>query len=236
MILETRDHLDSFTSLSPVHLAEFGPLVAAVERCLLDLGNVSRVHVSRWGDGSAHFHVFVYPRPQGHLQLRGTFLSIWELLLPPADSRKIRRVEKQIAAGMRAQYPELPSGRVYALPLTVDGHDPAEVVEIMERVTGHRQDIRVVPASQAALAGPQSARVGSDRCGCAERLDGGEPGPGERGDTVREQAMPLMRRHPRIAAADQPHAGGAHQVGECEHVLDATPLSGLERRAVGMHA
>ena len=106
MILETRDHLDSFTSLSSVHLAEFGPLVAAIEHCLLDLGDVSRVHISRWGDGSAHFHMFLYPRPRGRLQLRGTFLAIWELLLPPADGPEIGRVEKLIAAGMRAHYPD----------------------------------------------------------------------------------------------------------------------------------
>jgi hypothetical protein len=105
VILETRDHLDSFTSLSSVHLAEFGPLVAAVERCLLDLGDVSRVHISRWGDGSAHFHVYFYPRPRGYLQLRGTFFAIWELLLPSADDKQIGRVETLIAAGMRAQYP-----------------------------------------------------------------------------------------------------------------------------------
>ena len=107
VILETRDHLDSFTSLSSVHLAEFGPLVAAVERCLLDLGDVSRVHISRWGDGSSHFHVYLYPRPRGRLQLRGTFLAIWELLLPPADGREIGGIEKLIAAGMRAQFLDL---------------------------------------------------------------------------------------------------------------------------------
>src|SRR5262249_16876454 len=95
--------LDSFAELSPVHLAEFGPLVAAIERCLLGLGGVSRVHVSRWGDGCAHFHVFVYPRPRGRLQLRGTFLAIWELLLPRAGSREIQRVENSIAAGIGAQ-------------------------------------------------------------------------------------------------------------------------------------
>jgi diadenosine tetraphosphate (Ap4A) HIT family hydrolase len=105
VILETRDHLDSFTSLSPVHLAEFGPLVAAIESSLLKLGNVSRVHVSRWGDGSSHFHMYFYPRPRGQLQFRGTFFAVWELMLPPADNGEIKRVERLIAAGMRAQYP-----------------------------------------------------------------------------------------------------------------------------------
>jgi hypothetical protein len=101
VILETRDHLDSFSDLSPVHLAEFGPLVAAIESSLLGTGEFARVHMSRWGDGSAHFHVFFYPRPRGRPQLRGTFLAIWELLLPPADEREVRRVERLVAAGLR---------------------------------------------------------------------------------------------------------------------------------------
>lgn len=101
VILETRDHVDSFSDLSPVQLAEFGPLVAAVESALLGVGEFARVHISRWGDGSAHFHLFFYPRPRGRLQLRGTFLAIWELLLPPAEEREVRRVERLIAAGMR---------------------------------------------------------------------------------------------------------------------------------------
>lgn len=106
VILETRRHFDSFVDLPPALLTQFGPLVAAIERCLLDLGDVSRVHVSRWGDGSAHFHVYLYPRPRGRLQLRGTFLAIWELLLPPADERDIRRAEDLLAAGMRSRYPD----------------------------------------------------------------------------------------------------------------------------------
>lgn len=102
VILETRDHLDSFVDLTPAHLAELGPLVAAVERSVLKLGDISRVHVSRWGDGSAHFHLYFYPRPRGRLQLRGTFLAIWELLLPPADKSAVEKAERVIAAGMRA--------------------------------------------------------------------------------------------------------------------------------------
>jgi diadenosine tetraphosphate (Ap4A) HIT family hydrolase len=101
VVLETRDHLDSFVDLTPSHLVDLGPLVAAVERSLLNLGDISRVHVSRWGDGTAHFHLYFYPRPRGRLQLRGTFLAIWELLLPPADDSVMREAELVIAAGMR---------------------------------------------------------------------------------------------------------------------------------------
>jgi len=102
VVLETRAHLDSFVDLTPAHLAELGPLIALIEQSLLNLGGISRVHVSRWGDGTAHFHLYFYPRPRGRLQLRGTFLAIWELLLPPADKNTVREAEHAIAAGMRA--------------------------------------------------------------------------------------------------------------------------------------
>ena len=41
--------------------ASFGPVVARVERGILALGDVARVHLYRWGDGGAHFHVWLIP-------------------------------------------------------------------------------------------------------------------------------------------------------------------------------
>jgi diadenosine tetraphosphate (Ap4A) HIT family hydrolase len=103
VVLETRDHLDSFLDLPADRLAELGPVVAAIEASLLDLGGVARVHVSRWGDGSAHFHMYFYPRPRGRLQLRGTFLAVWELMLPEADDDAVRRAEGHLAHAMRVR-------------------------------------------------------------------------------------------------------------------------------------
>ena len=50
---------------------------------LLVLPHIARAHVSRWGDGGAHLHLFFVARPAGFSQLRGTCLAIWDDLLPP---------------------------------------------------------------------------------------------------------------------------------------------------------
>jgi hypothetical protein len=48
------------------------------------------VHVNRWGDGSAHLHLWFLARPFGRLQLRGTFLSLWDDILPPVPEGQWR--------------------------------------------------------------------------------------------------------------------------------------------------
>ena len=60
-------------------------LGAAIE----NLPSVARVHVSKWGDGGAHAHIFFYARPTQMPQLRGTMLPVWDDFLPhiPGDVR-----------------------------------------------------------------------------------------------------------------------------------------------------
>ena len=43
----------------------FAGVCGRVERAVLALGDVGRVHLYRWGDGGAHFHVWFVPRPLG---------------------------------------------------------------------------------------------------------------------------------------------------------------------------
>jgi hypothetical protein len=82
LILELRPHLD-FGDL-PNHLAaELGVMAVRVERAIRSLDGIARVHMSRWGDGLSHLHVFFYARPYGRLQLKGTFLPMWNEILPP---------------------------------------------------------------------------------------------------------------------------------------------------------
>ncbi|MFF1720785.1 hypothetical protein [Streptomyces sviceus] len=38
--------------------AELGPLLQRVERAVLGLDGVARVHVNRWADGTAHLHLW----------------------------------------------------------------------------------------------------------------------------------------------------------------------------------
>ena len=81
LILECRSHLD-IGDLPNLLAAELGVMTVRLERAIRNLDGVARVHVNRWGDGSAHLHMWFLARPYGRLQLRGTFLSLWDDLLP----------------------------------------------------------------------------------------------------------------------------------------------------------
>ncbi|MEV6330159.1 hypothetical protein [Streptomyces sp. NPDC051909] len=51
------------------------------------LPHISRAHVYRIGDGGAHLHIWFFARPEGQAQLYGSWLPVWDDLLPeyPAD-------------------------------------------------------------------------------------------------------------------------------------------------------
>jgi diadenosine tetraphosphate (Ap4A) HIT family hydrolase len=98
--LASREHFDSFADM-PEHLvADFGRLVARTERAMLSLGDVARVHLYRWGDGGAHFHVWMLPRPLGMLEATGMYLPLWEDVLPNVPDEELEETAKRIAAAM----------------------------------------------------------------------------------------------------------------------------------------
>jgi diadenosine tetraphosphate (Ap4A) HIT family hydrolase len=98
--IASRVHVDSFRDLPGDVAAAFGPLVARLESAMLHhLPDVGRVHLYRWGDGGAHFHVWLIPRPLGMMEAVGHHLPLWEETLPPVDDAESRRaVELVIAA------------------------------------------------------------------------------------------------------------------------------------------
>jgi hypothetical protein len=100
--LASRGHHDSFADLPAAHATSYGPVVARIERAILGLGGIARVHVYRWGDGSAHFHVWFYPRPLGMLEARREMLPLWADLLPEAPKEVVSDAERKIAAAMAA--------------------------------------------------------------------------------------------------------------------------------------
>ncbi len=102
VVLETRDHVDSLADVPLPRLAELGPMLARVEWALLGMGDVARVHVHRWGDGSAHFHLWFIPRPLGRLQLRGPMLPVWLDVLPDVDDETAASALRSIAQAMAA--------------------------------------------------------------------------------------------------------------------------------------
>ncbi|MDR7280046.1 hypothetical protein [Catenuloplanes atrovinosus] len=97
LILESRSHLD-LGDLPNLLAAELGVMTVRLERAVRSLDGVARVHVNRWGDGSAHLHMWFLARPYGRLQLRGTFLSLWDAILPPIPEMQWRENLALVAA------------------------------------------------------------------------------------------------------------------------------------------
>ncbi len=82
VLLQPREHCD-LGDLPPHLAAELGPLIVRVERAVDRVGEIGRVHVGRWGDGSAHLHFWFIARPARMPQLRTSFAAIWDDILPP---------------------------------------------------------------------------------------------------------------------------------------------------------
>jgi hypothetical protein len=86
LMLHPRDHYD-MTDLPDELAAELGVLTAHVVRHVEALDHIARAHVYRIGDGGAHLHFWFFARPEGQAQLYGSWLVVWDDLLPeyPAE-------------------------------------------------------------------------------------------------------------------------------------------------------
>jgi len=82
VLLFPREHCD-IDGLPPERAAELGPLLLRIERAVRAVGDIGRVHVCRWGDGSEHLHWWFMARPARLPQLVGSFAAIWDDVLPP---------------------------------------------------------------------------------------------------------------------------------------------------------
>ncbi len=82
VILFPQAHHD-LDDLPPELAQELGPMLLRVEAAVRSVGEIGRVHVCRWGDGSAHLHWWFMGRPARLPQLIGSFAAIWDDILPP---------------------------------------------------------------------------------------------------------------------------------------------------------
>ena len=98
--LASKAHADSFSDLPEDVARAFGPVAARVERAILTLGDVGRVHLYRWGDGGAHFHVWFIPRPLGMLEATGMMLPLWEDVLPNVADEELADAARRVADAM----------------------------------------------------------------------------------------------------------------------------------------
>jgi hypothetical protein len=58
------------------------------------------VHLYRWGDGGAHFHVWFLPRPLGMIEGYGMMLPLWEDALPNVPGEQLAEAARRVAAAM----------------------------------------------------------------------------------------------------------------------------------------
>jgi hypothetical protein len=58
-------------------------MIHRVEAAVRAVGEIGRVHVCRWGEGSEHLHWWFIARPARMAQLRSSFAAIWDDILPP---------------------------------------------------------------------------------------------------------------------------------------------------------
>lgn len=82
VILEPREHVD-IGDLDDGMAADLGRMIVRVERAVRGVPGVARVHIGKWGEGSAHLHWWFLARPFGFAQLRSSFAEIWDSILPP---------------------------------------------------------------------------------------------------------------------------------------------------------
>ncbi|WP_082771778.1 hypothetical protein [Actinoplanes sp. TFC3] len=156
LILECRSHLD-LGDLPNLLAAELGVMTVRLERAIRSLDGVARVHVNRWGDGSAHLHMWFLARPQGQLQLRGTFLSLWDDILPVIPEEQWLDNLALVAAWLAGF-----GGRAIAEPAHIQWESPATFDINPPAPAGPSPaDTRGAPAASAAMDDPATSASSS---------------------------------------------------------------------------
>ncbi|AGL21714.1 hypothetical protein L083_8204 [Actinoplanes sp. N902-109] len=182
LILECRSHLD-IGDLPNLLAAELGVMTVRLERAIRSLDGVARVHVNRWGDGSAHLHMWFLARPYGRLQLRGTFLSLWDDILPAISEDQWRENLALVAAWL-AEF----GGRAIAEPAHIHWESPSTLSTDPSLIAPRSDLVRepsgaVIPEPEQPADSPQrsdSASELANRDGRADALgiSAGEPSAG----------------------------------------------------------
>lgn len=100
LILFPRAHYADPGDLPEETAAELGVMIARVERAVRSVGEVGRVHVCRWGDGSEHLHWWFLARPARFPQLTTNLVAIWDDVLPPLPEQLWRENLELVKAAL----------------------------------------------------------------------------------------------------------------------------------------
>ncbi len=214
LILESRSHLD-LGDLTNLLAAELGVMTVRLERAVRSLEGVERVHVNRWGDGAAHLHVWFLARPTGQLQLRGSFLSLWDEILEPIPETRWREDIAHVAAWL-ADF----GGRAVAEPPRIEWHTPSSFGDVMAYKA---DDSTSVGASASVIADAADVGEGTGQGHALEVATAvGVAGDGAQGDAADDEDIPAEDGAPAVAASDDP----ASNVGE--NVADVAAQTSVE--------
>lgn len=81
LTLHTREHLD-MGELDDEQASQMGRISNRLVRIIENLPHIGRVHVDRWGDGGAHFHLWFFARTARLPQILGSYAVEWDDVLP----------------------------------------------------------------------------------------------------------------------------------------------------------
>lgn len=102
VLLEPRAHFDGPADLPEDVARDLGVMLGRVERAVLSVGEIARVHIGRWGEGAAHMHWWFFARPAGFPQLASSMAEIWEDVLPPTPDDIWQDNLARVVATLRA--------------------------------------------------------------------------------------------------------------------------------------
>ncbi len=102
LFLESREHLD-FVDMDDALASEYGRITNNLHRIMTRLPDIGRVHVCKWGDGSAHLHTWFMARTERFAQTLGSYAAEWDEILPPVPEH-IWRADLKIVADRLATH------------------------------------------------------------------------------------------------------------------------------------
>jgi hypothetical protein len=203
LILECRSHLD-LGDLPNLLAAELGVMTVRLERAIRSLDGVARVHVNRWGDGSAHLHMWFLARPYGRLQLRGTFLSLWDDILPVIPEQQWRENLALVAAWL-AEF----GGSANAEPPHIQWQSPSRIMDSpVVQAPETSSDDR--PTSLGDIEGSM-ADSESDSATVTDAETQDLVGSSERADALHAQRVAEQREQSGTSAVEWPASPSAGQ-------------------------
>jgi len=103
VLLEPREHFSAPGDLPEKLAAELGVLIGRIDRAICSVDGIGRVHIGRWGEGGEHLHWWFFGRPARIEQLRSSFATIWDDVLPPTPEDVWRANLDIVVAALEAE-------------------------------------------------------------------------------------------------------------------------------------